>query len=295
MTSPQAVSQIPASARERWGQLVRTIDRARHDYYDAVDTQSSLSDQEYDRLYRELEELEDTYPALALPSSPTQHVGGQGANQFAPITHAERMYSLQDVFSLEELAQWCARIDPTDELPMTAEVKVDGLAISLTYLDGVLTQAATRGDGRVGEDITANARTITSIPLVLAGANHPKRIEVRGEVYFPSEAFARFNRERQEENQRREQRNLKAREQGRKTEPLLQIFANPRNAAAGSLRQKNPAVTASRPLAMVVHGFGAVEVQDEAQELPQTQREWYELMRSWGLPVSSYTQVLVGR
>lgn len=295
MTSPQAVSQIPASARERWGQLVRTIDRARHDYYDAVDAQSSLSDQEYDRLYRELEELEDTYPALALPSSPTQHVGGQGANQFAPITHAERMYSLQDVFSLEELAQWCARIDPADELPMTAEVKVDGLAISLTYLDGVLTQAATRGDGRVGEDITANARTIASIPLVLAGTNHPKRIEVRGEVYFPTEAFARFNRERQEENQRREQRNLQAREQGRKTEPLLQIFANPRNAAAGSLRQKNPAVTASRPLAMVVHGFGAVEVQDEAQELPQTQREWYELMRSWGLPVSSYTQVVVGR
>ena len=150
MTSPQAVSQIPASARERWGQLVRTIDRARHDYYDAVDTQSSLSDQEYDRLYRELEELEDTYPALALPSSPTQHVGGQGANQFAPITHAERMYSLQDVFSLEELAQWCARIDPTDELPMTAEVKVDGLAISLTYLDDVFTHTPISARGSLG-------------------------------------------------------------------------------------------------------------------------------------------------
>ena len=195
--APDLIS-VPAAARERWADLVRVIERARDAYYDAVDAQSPMSDAEYDRLYRELEELEAAHPALSLPSSPTRSVGGRPVTDFAPAPHHERMYSLRDVFSLEEVEEWAVRMAeetgvPDDELPMTAEVKIDGLAIALTYEDGVLTRAATRGDGVTGEDVTGNVRTIASVPLVLSGDSHPELLEVRGEVYFPVGAFQDFN------------------------------------------------------------------------------------------------------
>jgi len=280
---------VPAAARERWADLVRVIERARGAYYDAVDAQSPMSDAEYDRLYRELEELEAAHPALSLPSSPTRSVGGRPVTDFAPAPHHERMYSLRDVFSLEEVEEWAARMAeetgvPDDELPMTAEVKIDGLAIALTYEDGVLTRAATRGDGATGEDVTGNVRTIASVPLVLAGDSHPALLEVRGEVYFPVGAFRDFNEARRTANVEREAA-------GR---PLLQVFANPRNAAAGSLRQKNPAVTATRPLAFIAHGIGAI-VPAPGEELPERLHEWYGLLEHWGLPVSPYSAVVRGR
>ncbi|WP_257210278.1 NAD-dependent DNA ligase LigA [Actinomyces ruminis] len=280
---------VPAAIRTRWGELVRDIERARDAYYDAVDAQSPWSDAEYDALYRELESLEAAHPALRLSSSPTQTVGGRAVTDFAAAPHHERMYSLQDVFSLDEVEQWAQRMAaetgvPDAELPMTAEVKIDGLAVALTYEHGVLTRAATRGDGVVGEDVTGNVRTIDSIPLVLAGDSHPDLLEVRGEVYFPVAAFHEFNKRRRAENLQREA-------EGR---PRLQVFANPRNAAAGSLRQKNPAVTAARPLAMIAHGVGAI-IPAAGEQLPTAQHAWYELLAAWGLPVSPYNQVVRGR
>ncbi|MBW3069236.1 NAD-dependent DNA ligase LigA [Actinomyces sp. 594] len=281
--------KVPAAVRARWTELVRVIERARDAYYAAVDSQSPWSDAEYDALYRELESLEKAYPALQLSGSPTQSVGGRPTTDFAAAPHYARMYSLQDVFDLEEVEQWAQRMAaetgvPDAELAMTAEVKIDGLAVALTYEHGVLTRAATRGDGVVGEDVTGNVRTIASVPLVLAGDSHPARVEVRGEVYFPVDAFHEFNERRRTENLQREA-------QGR---PRLQVFANPRNAAAGSLRQKNPAVTAARPLAMIAHGIGAI-TPAPGQQLPTTQHAWYELLESWGLPVSPYNEVVRGR
>ena len=286
--APDLIS-VPAAARRRWADLVRVIERARDAYYNAVDAQSPMSDAEYDRLYRELEELEAAHPALSLPSSPTRSVGGRPVTDFAPAPHHERMYSLRDVFSLEEVEEWAARMaeetgTPDDELPMTAEVKIDGLAIALTYEDGVLTRAATRGDGVTGEDVTGNVRTIASVPLVLSGDPHPELLEVRGEVYFPVGAFQDFNEARRTANVEREAA-------GR---ALLQVFANPRNAAAGSLRQKNPAVTATRPLAFIAHGIGAI-VPAPGEELPERLHEWYGLLEHWGLPVSPYSAVVRGR
>ena len=283
------LASVPAAARARWAVLVRDVERARDAYYDAVDAQSPWSDAEYDTLYRELEALEATHPALALPSSPTRSVGGRATTDFAEAPHHERMYSLQDVFSLEEVEEWAAHaaaeVGVSDaELPMTAEVKIDGLAVALTYEGGVLTRAATRGDGAVGEDITGNVRTIDPVPLVLAGEAHPAVLEVRGEVYFPVGAFRDFNEARRTANVEREAA-------GR---PLLQVFANPRNAAAGSLRQKNPAVTATRPLAFIAHGIGAI-TPAPGEELPGEQHEWYDLLARWGLPVSPYNAVVRGR
>ena len=278
---------MPVSNRCRIA--ITVIERARDAYYNAVDAQSPMSDAEYDRLYRELEELEAAHPALSLPSSPTRSVGGRPVTDFAPAPHHERMYSLRDVFSLEEVEEWAARMaeetgTPDDELPMTAEVKIDGLAIALTYEDGVLTRAATRGDGVTGEDVTGNVRTIASVPLVLSGDSHPELLEVRGEVYFPVGAFQDFNEARRTANVEREAA-------GR---ALLQVFANPRNAAAGSLRQKNPAVTATRPLAFIAHGIGAI-TPAPGEELPERLHEWYGLLERWGLPVSPYNAVVRGR
>jgi len=283
------LTSVPAASRARWTELVRDIERARDAYYVAIDAQSPWSDAEYDALYRELEALEAAHPALALPGSPTRTVGGRVATDFAEVRHHEHLYSLQDVFDLEEVEKWVERVVtatevPDDELSMTAEVKIDGLAVALTYEHGVLTRAATRGDGTVGEDVTGNVRTIESVPLVLAGEAHPALLEIRGEVYFPVADFKAFNEGRRSENLEREAR-------GR---PLLQIFANPRNAAAGSLRQKNPAVTASRPLAMIAHGVGAI-VPAPGEELPGEQHEWYDLLARWGLPVSPYNAVVRGR
>ena len=283
------LSAVPASARERWGELVRDIEAARDAYYNAVDAESPLSDAAYDVLYRELEGLEAAHPALAGAGSPTRSVGGRAVTDFAPAPHHERMYSLQDVFSLVEVQEWAERMGvetgvADDELAMTAEVKIDGLAVALTYEDGILTRAATRGDGTTGEDVTGNVRTIASVPLILSGDAHPSLLEVRGEVYFPTQEFEAFNEERRTRNVQRQADGA----------PLLQVFANPRNAAAGSLRQKNPAVTASRPLAMIAHGVGAI-TPAPGERLPTWQHEWYELLAGWGLPVSPYTTVVRGR
>ena len=250
------------------------INEARAAYYDR--DSPTLADADYDRMYREVEEIEERYPELRGADSPTMSVGGSVDSGFAEVRHLAQMMSLDDVFSLEELAGWETRMAEAtgiDDLEMTTEVKVDGLSINLLYENGRLVRAATRGDGYVGEDVTANARTIASIPQTLNGTV-PARIEVRGEVYFPVADFAAFNEARVEA--------------GEKT------FVNARNAASGSLRQKDPAETAKRPLAMVAHGIGFVEAGDEFTE-PTTQMGWYEQLREWGLPVSPYTRLLTGR
>ena len=287
--SPTALTVVPARARERWGELVRDIEAARDAYYNAIDAESPLSDADYDVLYRELEDLESAHPALARAGSPTRSVGGRAITDFAPALHHERMYSLQDVFSLDEVQEWAERMVAEtgvadDELAMTAEVKIDGLAVALTYENGFLTRAATRGDGTTGEDVTGNVRTIASVPLVLAGDSHPSLLEVRGEVYFPTQEFEAFNEDRRTRNVQRQADGA----------ALLQVFANPRNAAAGSLRQKNPAITASRPLAMIAHGVGAI-TPAPGERLPTWQHEWYELLAGWGLPMSPYNTVVRGR
>ena len=262
------------TTRDRYNDLVTRIEEARAAYYDR--DAPTISDADYDRMYREVEEIEERYPQLRGADSPTMSVGGSVDSGFSEVRHLAQMMSLDDVFSLEELAGWETRMAEATgitDLEMTTEVKVDGLSINLLYENGRLVRAATRGDGYVGEDVTANAQTIASIPQTLTGTA-PARIEVRGEVYFPVADFAAFNEARVEA--------------GEKT------FVNARNAAAGSLRQKDPTETAKRPLAMVAHGIGFVEAGDEFTE-PTTQMCWYEQLREWGLPVSPYTRLLTGR
>lgn len=263
--SPQ--DQKPES--QRWLELVETIERARQEYYNQ--DAPTLSDAQYDQLFEELKELEVAHPHLVTPDSPTATVGGTPSQTFAPVTHEIAMLSLEDVFSVEQAHQWYDRCTKTlgeTELSVTAEVKVDGLAVSILYEDGHYRQAATRGDGRVGEDVTANVRTIKNLPLQLNGTAIPRRLEVRGEVYFPVADFETFNDERAAQG--------------------LARFVNPRNAAAGSLRQKDPQQTAQRPLAIIIHGIG---IYDCDEPPPATQWQWYEQLRAWGLPVSEYTRL----
>ena len=262
------------TTRKCYDELVRSIEEARAAYYDR--DSPTISDADYDRMYREVEEIEERYPQLRGADSPTMSVGGSVDSSFTEVRHLAQMMSLDDVFSLEELAGWETRMSEATgivDLEMTTEVKVDGLSINLLYENGRLVRAATRGDGYVGEDITANARTISSIPQTLTGPA-PRRIEVRGEVYFPVADFAAFNEARVAAGEK--------------------AFVNARNAAAGSLRQKDPAETAKRPLAMVAHGIGFVEAGEGFTE-PTTQQDWYEQLRDWGLPVSPYTRLLAGR
>jgi len=253
-------------ARERHAELAEQIDHHQFRYF--VLDSPEISDAEYDALMRELVALEERFPALRTPDSPSQRVGYAYATQFAPVPHAERMMSLDNVFDDAELAAWVERVEREAGGPVTylCELKVDGLAVSLTYEQGRLVRAATRGDGRIGEDITPNVRTIREIPARLRG-DVPEFVEVRGEIYFPVEAFDGLN--------------ASLVEQGKPP------FANPRNAAAGSLRQKDPRVTASRPLRMVVHGFGARRGFE-----PVRQSAAYETMASWGLPVSQRWRVV---
>jgi len=229
-----------------------------------------ISDAEFDTLLRRLQELEDAHPELRTPDSPTQLVGGAGfQTDFTPAAHLERMLSLDNVFNVEELAAWTSRVDAeigSDE-HFLCELKIDGVALDLIYRDGRLDRAATRGDGRTGEDVTLNARTISGIPAQLTGTADyplPAVLEVRGEVFFRVEDFAELNA------------GLIA--DGRTP------FANPRNSAAGSLRQKNPAVTARRPLRMICHGLGHAEGFN-----PPTLHDAYLAMAAWGLPVSEHT------
>lgn len=269
--SPQAGTSTPsADARECWGELVETIEAARQAYYQ--EDSPTLSDAQYDALYRELQDLETRYPALQAQDSPTQSVGGYASEAFSKVEHELPMLSLDDVFSIEETHAFVERCKSTlgvDELPMTAEVKVDGLAVSILYVNGEFARAATRGNGHVGEDVSANVRTIKNVPMRLRGKNVPARVEVRGEVFFPTADFEAYNASRAESG--------------------LKQFVNARNAAAGSLRQKDPQETAKRPLAMVCHGIGIYE---GANVQPESQHEWYELIASWGLPISTYTRVV---
>lgn len=233
---------VPQEIRERVEKLREEI--RRYDYYYYVLNQPLISDAEYDRLFRELQELERRYPELVTPDSPTQRVGAPPAEEFAPVEHAIPMLSLQNCFNDEELEEWDDRVRRLlggEPVEYVCEPKLDGLSVELVYVDGVFTVGSTRGDGRVGEDVTRNLRTIKQVPLRLfpLDGKVPRLLEARGEVYMEKEAFRRLNEERE-----------------RAGEPL---FANPRNAAAGSLRQLDPNVTASRPLKIFFYAMGRAE------------------------------------
>jgi DNA ligase (NAD+) len=267
MGEPQTATP---EAKERHRALSEEVEDARWRYY--VLDQPTLSDADFDHRLRELEGLEEQFPELRTPDSPTQKVGGAVSTEFTAVDHLQRMESLDNAFSYDELASWHARLarDGVGDPALLCELKVDGLAINLLYEKGRLTRALTRGDGRTGEDVTPNVRTIDSVPVRLTGTPDfpvPALVEVRGEVFLSVEAFERLN--------------VAMGEAGKP------VFANPRNAAAGSLRQKDPRVTATRDLGMVCHGIGAREGFD-----PVSQSTAYDALRAWGLPVSDRVQVL---
>ncbi|CAB4631566.1 unannotated protein [freshwater metagenome] len=248
--------------RQRVSELVDQINTHRAAYYQS--NTSLISDADYDKLMRELEQLEAKYPELITGDSPTQTVGGEASQTFTPVEHLEKMMSLDNVFSEEELESW---LDKAGGGPFLCELKIDGLAINLRYERGKLVSAATRGDGSVGEDVTRNVMTVKGIPHTLAGKNHPDVVEVRGEVFYSLEDFATLN------------------------QSLIDAgkapFANPRNSASGSLRQKDSSVTASRPLQMIVHGIGAW-----VDQTVVSQSELYGHLKQWGLPTSDRYKVL---
>jgi DNA ligase (NAD+) len=252
-------------ARHRMTELINEIRDHQFKYY--VLDQPTVTDAEFDGLLRELQSLEDKNPQLREPDSPTQHVGGGFSTQFEQRDHIEKMMSLDNVFDTTELAQWFDRVEKEISQPQyLCEVKVDGLAINLTYENGVLVRGLTRGNGVTGEDVTLNVKTIRNLPHQLKGDAAPTLIEVRGEVFFPIAAFNELNDSLEEAGK--------------------QLFANPRNGAAGSLRQKDPRVTASRPLSVVVHGVGAREgIAFESQSAA------YEQLKNLGLPTSDRFKV----
>jgi DNA ligase (NAD+) len=232
-------SHTPEEALERAAELRRQLEH--HSYRYHVLDDPEISDAEYDELMRELGSLEDQFPDLVSPDSPTQRVGSPPSTLFAPVRHRSSMWSLDNAFDFEELVAWGKRVERVlgQAADFFCELKVDGAAVNLVYEDGALVSGATRGDGRVGEDITRNIRTIATVPLKLRGDDVPALLEVRGEVFMPLPAFRELNEQLAVAGQR--------------------IFANPRNAAAGSLRMKDPKVTAARNLAFVCHGVGALE------------------------------------
>lgn len=250
----------PVDLQRQWSELAQEVRRHRELYYKG---EPSIPDADFDELYQQLERLEAEHPELAVPDSPTQEVGA--ASPFADIQHLERMTSLDNVFTSQEMQDW---LDRTPASAYLTELKIDGLSIDLVYRNGHLISAATRGDGRVGEDITNNARVIPDIPQVLDGTEEfpvPALVEVRGEVYMPPSDFAEINEQRLAEGK--------------------PAFANPRNAAAGGLRMKDPREVKKRRLRMVCHGIGAREGFN-----PASQHEAYQAMAAWGLPVSPYTR-----
>jgi DNA ligase (NAD+) len=269
VTAPES-DGVPVDVAQRHAVLAAELDDHAYRYY--VLDSPIVSDAEYDTAMRELTAIEDSYPQLRTPDSPTQKVAGSYSTQFTPVTHLQRLLSLDNVFSFDELEAWAARTerDAGEPVSYLCELKVDGLAVDLVYEKGVLVRGATRGDGYTGEDITPNIRTIADIPHTLRPAADvpvPELLEVRGEVYFPVEKFADLN--------------------ASLVEAGKAPFANPRNAAAGSLRQKDPRVTASRPLRMVLHGVGAV-----GGFAPLQQSQAYEAFAAWGLPTSNRVRVV---
>lgn len=260
--------------RARHQELVQEIEAHRHAYYELA--APTVSDAEYDSLERELRELEAQWPELVTPESPTQTVGGTAAIGFASVKHRERMMSLDNAFSVEDVEAWLARVEK-DAGPqrIVCEPKIDGLSISLTYQDGVLVRGVTRGDGTTGEDVTANVRTIAGLPHQLTGDHVPALVEVRGEVFLPVAAFEELN--------------------ARLVEEGKPPYANPRNTAAGSLRQKDSAVTATRPLAVTTYALGALEWGGAARDpRASSQHGIYEVLASWGLPVTEHARVVEG-
>ncbi|WP_405229203.1 NAD-dependent DNA ligase LigA [Lentisalinibacter sediminis] len=255
---------VPAAKRKRVEALREEIRQHNYRYY--VLNDPSVPDAEYDRRMRELEALEEEYPALQDPDSPTQRVGTTPVSEFGEVRHGVPMLSLANAFSEEELREFHRRVtdrleldeEQGEELVYHAEPKMDGVAVSMRYEDGGLVQAATRGDGTTGEDITHNVRTIRSVPLRLRGSGYPRVIEIRGEVFMPKAGFEEFNR--------------RAEQAGEKT------FVNPRNAASGSLRQLDPRITARRPLEIFVYGIGEYSGGD----LPDRQSGILEQLRHWG-------------
>lgn len=285
VTSQPDVEVVPASAedRERWQELAEVVRNHQFRYY--VLDSPIVSDGEFDQLFGELNALEERHPDLRTPDSPTQLVGGGFATEFKAVDHLERMLSLDNVFDYDELRTWIGRIEAEvsdgrsagsaaahPDLHYLCEVKIDGVALNLVYENGRLVRAATRGDGRTGEDVTLNARTISDIPETLTPSDEypiPALLEVRGEVFFRLEDFAALNASLVADGKA--------------------PFANPRNSAAGSLRQKNPAVTARRRLGMICHGLGRTEGFD-----PAGQYDAYTALAAWGLPVSTHTSRGVG-
>lgn len=266
--SKKDIANGEGAIRRRMSELADEIRDHQYRYY--VQDKPIISDAEFDGLWRELEKLEAKNPEFLDPNSPTLEVGGGFATHFAQVDHYERMMSLDNVFSTQELEVWFERVKKEDEGLVESwlcELKVDGLAINLIYENGKLTRALTRGNGTTGEDVTVNVRTIKGVPNTLNDKNPPKLVEIRGEIYFPLASFNELNESLEESG---------------KT-----VFANPRNAAAGSLRQKDPKVTAGRPLSLLVHGIGAVQ----GREFP-TLSGAYESLKNWGLPVSNRYRVV---
>ena len=259
-----ARAETKADVREEVAHLRREIERHNHRYYVLDDPE--VSDAEYDALFRRLQALEEAHPELRTPDSPTQRVGAAPATEFATVRHRQPMLSLQNVATPEEMAAFDERVRKflgRERIQYVAEPKIDGVAVELVYEKGVLTVGSTRGDGTVGENVTPNIRTIRSVPLRLRGeaTTVPALLEVRGEVYLPLAAFQEFNASRAQAG--------------------LPTFANPRNSAAGSLRQLDPRLTAERPLAIWCYAIGS----SEGLEL-SSQSETLDWLRSRGLPVS---------
>lgn len=260
----ESVSNLDPELRRQWDELATEVRRHRDLYYNAKPV---IPDADFDEIFRRLQRLEEEHPELAVPESPTMEVGAPTAasSTFDNVEHLERMMSLDNVFDEDELTEWLART-PSDTY--LTELKIDGLSLALVYRDGRLDRAATRGDGRVGEDVTANARVIDDIPHQLTATEEypvPALLEVRGEVFIALEDFGEVNELRQAEGGK--------------------PFANPRNAAAGSLRQKNPEDVRKRRLRMISHGIGAREGFS-----PASQHDAYRALAAWGLPVSPYTE-----
>jgi len=268
-----AADAAESDLRRQWQELADEVREHQFRYY--VRDAPTITDADFDALLRRLQELEDAHPELRTPDSPTQLVGGAGfATDFTPAEHLERMLSLDNVFNPDELAAWTTRLrgEIGDREHFLCELKIDGVALGLVYRDGRLERAATRGDGRTGEDVTLNARTIADIPERLTGSDEhpvPAVLEVRGEVFFRIADFEALNASLVEDGKA--------------------PFANPRNSAAGSLRQKNPAVTARRNLHMICHGLGYAEGFD-----PATLHDAYLALKAWGLPVSEHTARVQG-
>ncbi|MPZ85673.1 MAG: NAD-dependent DNA ligase LigA [Actinophytocola sp.] len=268
----EGVEDVPSDVRERHGVLAEEINGHRFRYY--VLDSPTVSDGEFDTLWHELLAIEEAHPGLVTPDSPSQQVGGTFSTEFAAYDHLERMLSLDNTFDTDELGAWVDRVEK--ELGATSyicELKIDGLAINLLYENGRLVRALTRGDGRTGEDVTLNMRTLEDVPRQLTATDEfpvPDLVEVRGEVYFRLEDFAELN--------------------ATLVEAGKPAFANPRNTAAGSLRQKDPKVTANRKLKLICHGLGKREGFE-----PVRQSEAYQALAAWGLPVSEHTKLVESR